>query len=79
VYTVGRFEHGVTDVFIEVNPRHVVFYTRALGFVVAAGAQLCQRVLAPSVLLHLEVDTLESRLGAREIAADGEPLMRYGT
>jgi len=79
VYTVGRFEHGVTDVFIEVNPRHVFFYTRAVGFVVAADAQLCQRVLAPSVLLHLKVDTLERRLAQREIAAADQPLKRYGT
>ena len=79
VYTVGRFEHGVTDVFIEVNPRHAVFYTRAVGFVVAATAQLCQRVLARSLLFHLKVDTLERRLEPRKIAAASEPLKRYGT
>jgi hypothetical protein len=79
VYTVGRLEHGVTDVFIEVNPRHVIFYTRALGFVVAAEAQLCRRVLAPSVLLHLQVDSLESRLEPADTVATDEPLTRYGT
>ena len=40
VYTVGRVTHGVTDVFIEVNPRHAGFYSRVLGFVVAAGEGL---------------------------------------
>ena len=29
--------HGVTDVFIEVNPRHVAFYLRILGFVAVTG------------------------------------------
>lgn len=62
VYEVGRTIHGVTDVFVEVNPRHVAFYTRVLGFVVAAGERFCERVRAPSVLLHLEVDQLEQRL-----------------
>jgi hypothetical protein len=61
-YAMGRTVHGVTDVFIEVNPRHVGFYQRALGFVVAAGERLCERVKAPSVLLKLELADLERRL-----------------
>ncbi len=62
VYEFGRTIHGVTDVFIEVNPRHLSFYTRMLGFVVATGERFCERVRAPSVLLHLDVDRLEQRL-----------------
>ena len=54
--------HNISDVFIEVNPRHVSFYTRVLGFVVAAGEKVCERVCAPSVLLRLELDALEDRL-----------------
>ncbi|MCU0898684.1 MAG: hypothetical protein MUC55_14470 [Burkholderiales bacterium] len=61
-YAMGRSMHGVTDVFIEVNPRHVGFYQRALGFVVAAGERFCERVKAPSVLLKLELADLERRL-----------------
>jgi len=53
---------GVTDVFVEVNPRHVVFYRRVLGFAVAAGEKFCERVKAPSVLLWLKMDELERRL-----------------
>ena len=63
VYAVGRIVHGVTDAFIEVNPRHVAFYSRALGFTVASEARFCERVRAPSVLLHLEVETLDEQLG----------------
>jgi len=81
VYAVGRWVHGVTDVFIEVNPRHVAFYSRVLGFVVAGEAKFCERVLAPSVLLHADVATLEARL---EFAAtirieEPEPMPRYAT
>jgi hypothetical protein len=61
-YLLGRVVHKATDVFIEVNPRHVAFYERALGFVVAASERLCTRVKAPSVLLRLETARLEERL-----------------
>lgn len=63
-YAAGLADHGVTDVFIEVNPRHVAFYSRVLGFVVAAGEGFCERVRAPSVLLHIEVEALAERLEA---------------
>lgn len=79
VYTVGRVNHGVTDVFIEVNPRHVGFYCRALGFSVAADARFCERVRAPSVLLHIDVEKLEERLGLVNTHPAEEALTRYGT
>ncbi len=60
-YAAGTV-HGVTDVFIEVNPRHVGFYTRVLGFAVAAAEKFCERVQAPSVLLSLAIEELERRL-----------------
>jgi hypothetical protein len=66
-HAVGRSVYDVTDVFIEVNPRHVTFYSRVMGFVVAAGEKFCDRVRAPSVLLRLEVDELEGRLGMCEV------------
>ena len=61
-YLVAHKIHELTDVFIEVNPRHVAFYCRALGFVVAARERICERVRAPSVLLHAQLDMLEHRL-----------------
>ena len=63
-FLLGRVLHQATDVFIEVNPRHVAFYARALGFVVAASEQICERVKAPSVLLRLDTENLEGRLRA---------------
>lgn len=59
---------GVSDLFIEVNPRHALFYRRALGFSLAAEERICPRVQAPAVLLHIPVLKLGARLG--EFSAD---------
>lgn len=62
-YAVCRSLHGATHAFIEVNPRHVAFYRRAFGFVVASGERFCERAMAPAVLLLLELEPFERRLG----------------
>jgi hypothetical protein len=67
-YLAGRTLHQVTDVFVEVNPRHVRFYQRMFGFVAAAGQRMCPRVGAPAVLLRLELDRFEARL--RQLGLD---------
>jgi len=54
-YIYGGLLRSVTDVFIEVNPRHVSFYKRMLDFEQAGECKMCARVDAPAVLLHLEV------------------------
>ena len=74
-YEAGLNHHGVTDVFIEVNPRHVAFYSRVLGFVVAAGERFCDRVSAPSVLLHAEVEALADRLEALAYRAFAQSIL----
>ncbi len=56
-----RDRREVTDVFIEVNPRHAGFYRHAFGFCVAAEERRCARVHAPSVLLRLDVAAFEAR------------------
>jgi hypothetical protein len=61
-YELIRDLRDITDVFIEVNPRHVEFYRKLFGFVVAAGERMCPRVRAPSVLLRLETAAFEDRL-----------------
>jgi len=58
---IVRERRAVTDVFVEVNPRHVRFYRRRLGFAVAGEERVCPRVLAPSVLLRLDVAVFERR------------------
>lgn len=62
VHQTVREHRALTDVFIEVNPRHVAFYRSTFGFCVAAGERTCPRVRAPSVLLRLEVRQFEERL-----------------
>jgi hypothetical protein len=74
-HALGRTVHDVTDVFIEVNPRHVRFYSRVLGFAIAAGEKFCERVRAPSVLLQLELEALELRLGLLDVASLMRPVV----
>jgi hypothetical protein len=66
--------HDITDMFIEVNPRHAAFYRRVFGFRVMAPLRSCPRVGAPSVLLRLKREELEAKLagaGHRQPAAAG--------
>lgn len=66
---------GASDIVIEVNPRHVAFYARMLGFAVAGPERLCHRVKAPAVLLHIEASTIRTcidRFGGRPELAKTE-------
>jgi hypothetical protein len=45
----------VSDVFIEVNPRHAAFYQRMLNFRQVGEPKMCPRVDAVAVLLHVDV------------------------
>jgi hypothetical protein len=72
--------HGVMvanrldDVFVEVNPRHVSFYHRALCFNVAGPETTCPRVGAPSVLMRMKVADLTDKIGSLERAIAEFPL-----
>lgn len=61
-YIYGRVMQGYTDVVIEVNPRHVAFYKRMLGFVEFGPERLCGRVNAPAVLLRLELEYVDQQI-----------------
>ncbi|MGJ9416462.1 long-chain N-acyl amino acid synthase [Massilia sp. CMS3.1] len=54
--------HGFTDYVIEVNPRHVAFYQRMLGFADFGGERPCSRVGAPAVLLRLPLDQMGAQI-----------------
>jgi hypothetical protein len=58
----ARHLHGCTDVVIEVNPCHVRFYERLLGFRRFGEEKICMRVNAPALLLRLEFDYVEIQL-----------------
>jgi hypothetical protein len=57
-YQYARAVFGVTDVVIEVNPRHAGYYRRELGFAQAGDLRTCPRVEAPAVLLHRTLGNL---------------------
>ena len=65
-FIYGRNIHDATDFLIEVNPRHVVFYQRMLGFEPFGKEKICPRVNAPAVLLRLD------------LAHADEQITRYG-
>lgn len=54
-YIYAHNIHGYTDYVIEVNPRHVMFYKRMLGFRDLGEERSCTRVGAPAVLLRLDL------------------------
>lgn len=62
-YIYAHRIHGATDVVIEVNPRHVAFYKRMLGFEKFGEERMCPRVGAPAVLMHLDFAHAEREIG----------------
>jgi hypothetical protein len=77
-HTAYLYAHRVMDydrLLIEVNPRHVAYYRRMLGFKVLGPARLNQRVNAPAVMLCLDLTHSRAqiaRLGGLQDAAVGE-------
>lgn len=61
-FIYARPIHGFSDVVIEVNPRHVLFYEKMLGFRQFGEERMCPRVEAPAVLLRLEIDYMEQQI-----------------
>ncbi len=51
-----------TDLLIEVNPRHVKYYARMLGFAEWSEARINRRVNAPAVLLRLKLDFVRTQI-----------------
>lgn len=58
----ARNIHGATDLMIEVNPRHVRFYQRMLGFTSVGEPRWNTRVNAPAVLMRLEFEKHHHRV-----------------
>ena len=73
IYACKIQEH--TDVFIEVNPRHVNFYQSMLGFNKLGAEKMNQRVKAPAVLLGLDweyADRQIQQFGGKPHLGSGE-------
>lgn len=74
-YIYGRNIHGLTDAVIEVNPNHVGFYQKVLGFERIGDERMCPRANAPAVLLHLGHEYLTEQIrkfGGKGASAAGE-------
>ena len=74
-YIYARRMNEFTDLFIEVNPRHVRFYQQMLGFECCGPERLNRRVNAPAVLLRLDLEYCGmqiERFGGRSELARGE-------
>ncbi|MDB5933878.1 MAG: long-chain N-acyl amino acid synthase [Massilia sp.] len=63
-YIYARNIHRYTDYVIEVNPRHVMFYRRMLGFHDFGAERQCTRVGAPAVLLRLPLEHMGEQIDA---------------
>ena len=61
-YIYGRNIHNLTDAVIEVNPRHVWFYKKMLGFERLGEEKMCPRASAPAVLLRLRADFITRQI-----------------
>ncbi len=69
-----------TTLLIEVNPRHVGYYTKALGFAVVGSERNCERAAAPSVLLSLpltKVRALIRKYGGQQGYGSAKNLYTY--
>ena len=75
VFLFAQKLRGFDYAVIEVNPRHVGYYRRALGFEEIGGRRHNTRVNAPAVLMGVSFDVIASKLehhagkGARTAAA----------
>jgi len=72
---------GCELLVIEVNPRHVAFYRRMLGFKVRSESRLNPRVSAPAVLLSLDLLHAREQIacfgGSPELASQTRTLYPY--
>lgn len=81
-YLYASAIRGYSYAVIEVNPRHVAFYRRALGFEPIGPERLNQRVNAPAILLCVPFETIARGVaefgGKAELAAGERSLFPYG-
>lgn len=72
-FMITRLIHDMTDLFVEVHPRHTAFYRRMMGYKVAGPERICPRVGAPAVLMRLSLAHAEQeirRIGGNSDAPD---------
>lgn len=75
VFIYAHRIHGFDDVVIEVNPHHVKFYERALGFTQIGPERTNRRVNAPAILLRGKFSHIGEQIrmfGGKEGGRKGE-------
>ena len=79
IYIYSRRVHRMSDIFVEVNPRHVAFYEQRLDFTRVGETKICERVGAPAVLLHLDLEHVDGVLALDndQRGKDSRSLYRY--
>jgi hypothetical protein len=79
IYVYSRRVHRMSDIFVEVNPRHVGFYEQRLDFTRVGDTKVCERVGAPAVLLHLDLGHVDEVLALDNDrrGKDSRSLYRY--
>lgn len=72
---------GYTDGVLEVNPRHVRFYERMMGFTQLGPERICPRVNAPSILMRADFSYVNAQAeklgGLMEKAKNEKSLYPY--
>ena len=80
-YIYSHRMNGFSDLFIEVNPRHVRFYEQMLGFRQYGPERMNPRVNAPAVLLRLDFNHSQQMItqfgGHPELARSEKSLYPY--
>lgn len=71
VFVYGQRTYGCTDLFIEVNPRHVRFYEAMLGFERVGPPRHNDSVAAPAQLMWLKVDAIREHIDRAAAGAIG--------
>ncbi len=61
-FIITRLINNMTDLFVEVHPRHTGFYRRMMGYRVAGPERTCPRVGAPAVLMRLSLEHAEEQI-----------------
>lgn len=70
-HIVARRIRGADFLLVEVNPRHVRYYQKMLGFEIIGEERVNRRVKAPAVLLSLDLAWSQGKI----VDFDGNPLL----
>lgn len=77
IFIYGTMHYNCTDLFIEVNPRHVRFYEAMLGFTRVGEVRMNETVRAPAQLMWLNVGEIRRYIDRHAGEDGGRSLYRH--